>query len=274
MTLRLFPLVLFAATSLLTLKVFDMVFSGEALLSGTRVAYASDAKTDAKIGAKAAQGAESKLEQKKEETKAGQAAPAKKEGEKAPSLLEGSTERPKEKIILPKGEESSEAVLNERLGEKRRQLEERNKEIDLRENLVKAAEKRIDDRMMELKQAEVKSEEGAKGKDEQAGLKIKNLVQMYEIMKPKEAAAIFEKLDMNILIEVASRMNPRVTSQVIAKMSPDTAQKLTAEMARRSLSGQSQSMPFSSAANSAGKAQVHENPKELPRIDGQQPKPR
>jgi flagellar motility protein MotE (MotC chaperone) len=253
MKLRLIPLLLFAATSLLTLKAFDMVFSGEALLSGATSAQA---------------------EEKKQETKTAAAEPAKTaaevpKDEKPHSLLEGTgNDRPKEKITLPQGEESAEAALGERLGEKRRALEDRTKEMDLRENLLKTAEKKLDERMAELKKLEAQLDEQAKVKEEQAGLQIKSLVLMYETMKPKEAAAIFDKLDMNVMIEVASRMKPQVTSAVLAKMTIDTAQKLTTELARRSLAADT---PVQLSA-SGGKPQAFGNTKELPRIDNPPPK--
>ncbi len=250
MNLRLFPLLLFAITSLLTLKAFDMVFSGEALFHGTASAQAEDKP--------AVPAAAAKPEEKPSAEK-----PAAAEDEpKRRSLLDAvPVERPKEKISLPPGEGSAETLLNERLGEKRRSLEERDKELDLRESLLKMAEKKLEGRLGELKQTEAKLEEANKTKEEQSGLKIKNLVLMYETMKPKEAAAIFDKLDMAILIEVASRMNPRVTALVMAKMSPDAAQKLTAEMTRRSLAPPQEAMP------GANKPQTPENPKELQRID-------
>ncbi|MES2906505.1 MAG: hypothetical protein V4691_05700 [Pseudomonadota bacterium] len=241
MNLRLFPLVLFAATSLLTLKAFDMVFSGEALLSGPSQAYASSE-------AKPAEPA--KTEEKKEEKKA--------EG----SLLAPTSERPVEKINVPKGEESSKAAIESRIGDKRRDLDEKNKELDLRENLLKTAEKQLDDKMASLKQ----DEQGNTAEGEEGGvLKIKNLVIMYETMKTKSAAAIFNSLDMDVMIEVVSRMKPQVTAQIMAAMEPAAAQKLTVEMARRSLE------PLAAKAamgkNPRAKGKTAAGPKELPRID-------
>lgn len=262
MNLRLFPLLLFAATSLLTLKAFDMVFSGEALLSGASLALAEEKKSEKPaekpVVANTAKPAD---------------APPAAEEQKRRSLLEAPPpERPKENIVIPKGEESADTALGERLGEKRRTLDERAKELDLRESLLKAAEKKLDDRMAEVKQIEAKIDGQAKAKEEQVGLQIKNLVQMYETMKPKQAAAIFDKLDINVMIEVASRMKPQMTSQVLANMSTDAAQKLTSELARRSLQSD---MPVAlSAPGAAGiKPQTLGGSKELPRIDNPPQKP-
>ncbi len=56
---------------------------------------------------------------------------------------------------------------------------------------------------------------------------------MYENMKAKDAARIFDRLDMKILMDVASQMNPRRMSDVLAQMSPDAAERLTVELANR-----------------------------------------
>jgi flagellar motility protein MotE (MotC chaperone) len=52
-------------------------------------------------------------------------------------------------------------------------------------------------------------------------------------MKPRDAAKIFDRLDIGVLLEVASQINPRNMSEIMAQMSPDRAQQLTVEMANR-----------------------------------------
>ena len=56
---------------------------------------------------------------------------------------------------------------------------------------------------------------------------------MYENMKSKDAARIFERLDMRILVEVATKINPRKMSEILAQMAPESAERLTVELARR-----------------------------------------
>ncbi len=60
--------------------------------------------------------------------------------------------------------------------------------------------------------------------------KIKSLVKVYEAMKPLEAAKIFEKLDMPILLSVASNMKEAKLAMIIAKMDPSSAKDLTMEL--------------------------------------------
>jgi flagellar motility protein MotE (MotC chaperone) len=56
---------------------------------------------------------------------------------------------------------------------------------------------------------------------------------MYETMKPKDAARIFDRLDLKILVEVSTQMNPRKMSEVLAQMTPEAAERLTVELANR-----------------------------------------
>jgi flagellar motility protein MotE (MotC chaperone) len=50
---------------------------------------------------------------------------------------------------------------------------------------------------------------------------------MYENMKPKDAAAIFNELDMPVLLGVAKAMNPRKMAPILARMTPLKAKALT-----------------------------------------------
>ncbi len=104
----------------------------------------------------------------------------------------------------------TERALMLRLQERRETLDKRAQEMDIREGLLQAAEKRLEDRIKDLR----KAEEGAgevpelsnpvaaapgepaaaqrRGEPRQA---IRNLVTMYEAMRAKEAARVFESLD-------------------------------------------------------------------------------
>jgi flagellar motility protein MotE (MotC chaperone) len=56
---------------------------------------------------------------------------------------------------------------------------------------------------------------------------------MYENMKPRDAAKIFDRLEIGVLLEVASKIEPRKMADILAQMSPDSAQRLTVELASR-----------------------------------------
>jgi len=52
-------------------------------------------------------------------------------------------------------------------------------------------------------------------------------------MKPKDAARIFEELDMEVLLEVVERMKERKTAPILAQMNPQRAKTVTLELAQR-----------------------------------------
>jgi flagellar motility protein MotE (MotC chaperone) len=127
----------------------------------------------------------------------------------------------------------SERAILERLQARRQELEARAREIDIRENLLKSAEKRIEVRVEELKAVESRISAVTEQKKEVEDVRLKGLVTMYEGMKPKDAAKVFDRLEMGVLFEIASKIAPRKMSDILALMSPEAAERLTIEMARR-----------------------------------------
>ena len=127
----------------------------------------------------------------------------------------------------------AERAVLERLGERRTELEARAKELEMRESVVLAAEKRLEARLGQLKQLEARINDTVRAKDEQEATRIKNLVTMYENMKPKDAARVFDRLDLRILMEVSTQINPRRMSDILAQMSSEAAERLTVELATR-----------------------------------------
>lgn len=124
----------------------------------------------------------------------------------------------------------AERALLERLGERREEIEARMRELEMRERLLDTAEKKLDGRVGDLKQQEGKSD-GPKAAAAEEAKAIKNLVIMYEAMKPKDAARVFDRLGHDVLVPVVQQMNPRKMSEVLAAMAPDRAEKLTVALA-------------------------------------------
>lgn len=124
----------------------------------------------------------------------------------------------------------AEKALLERLGERREELEGRMRELEMRERLLDSAEKKLDGRVGDLKTLEEKVSPAAKASADEAKA-IKNLVIMYEAMKPKDAARVFDRLGLDVLVPVVQQMNPRKMSEVLAAMSPERAEKLTVALA-------------------------------------------
>jgi len=122
---------------------------------------------------------------------------------------------------------SSEAAINQRLSERRAALEQLEKELDMRATLLDAAEKRIDERSAELKALEEKIGKLVDDNKTAEQQQFVSLVAMYENMKPKDAATIFNELDLPVLLGVAKAMNPRKMAPILARMDPLKAKALT-----------------------------------------------
>ena len=133
-------------------------------------------------------------------------------------------------LTTAEGDDSA-VALSARLGERRAELDRRQADLDMRESLVAAAEKKLDDRTRELQDLEtqIKALVDQKQAAEDAGFKA--IVSMYENMKPKDAAKIFDTLDLGVLLKVARAMNPRKMSPILAAMSAQPAEQLTTAFA-------------------------------------------
>jgi flagellar motility protein MotE (MotC chaperone) len=126
-----------------------------------------------------------------------------------------------------------EADVLQKLVERRAALDEREKDVGLREKMLSAAEKQIDAKLSELKQLEQKLEALVTKRNELEESQLGSLVKTYESMKPEDAARIFNRLERGILVDVAHRMKPAKIGAVLAAMEPARAQDLTVLLARR-----------------------------------------
>jgi flagellar motility protein MotE (MotC chaperone) len=126
----------------------------------------------------------------------------------------------------------AERALLEQLRARRAELEAREQTIASRELVLAAAERRLGQRIEELTQLQQRLEamERSRGEREDAGWR--GLVRTYENMRPREAAAIFEELELPVVIQILDRMGERKMAPVIGAMRPEKARVLTAELAR------------------------------------------
>jgi flagellar motility protein MotE (MotC chaperone) len=159
----------------------------------------------------------------------------KEEGEKPPAAAPEPA-KPDGVVMHPEqnqGVSPSERAILERLQSRRQELEARAREIDIRESLLKAAEKRIESKVEEMKAVESRISTATVQKTEADGARFKGIITMYEAMKPKDAAKVFDRLEMPVLIEIATQIAPRKMSDILGLMQTEAAERLTVEMARR-----------------------------------------
>lgn len=120
------------------------------------------------------------------------------------------------------------------LSKRRQALESREERLMQREALLTAAEQEVDRKISEL--ATLRTEiEGLLGQQEKVQEeRLRSMVKVYESMKPQDAAAIFNTLDMDILLSVMSRMSERKSAPIFASLNPERAREVTTRMVEQS----------------------------------------
>ena len=155
-------------------------------------------------------------------------AEGKKEEDKAASKKEKKDDAENDPTLFTQ----SEIDLLQDLAERREKIEKTEQQIALKQGLLKAAETRIEKRVSELKQLELTIIGLIKDHDDQQEKKMNSLVKIYEAMKPKDAARIFEQLDIDTILLVAERMKERRLAPVMAQMNPEKAKDITIKLSK------------------------------------------
>ncbi|KRA45574.1 hypothetical protein ASD80_04370 [Devosia sp. Root635] len=134
-------------------------------------------------------------------------------------------------LVGADGVSVTEQQLLERLAARRTELQQYESDLALRASIVDAAEKRIAERASTLEALEAQISTLVDQRTEMETGQFAGIVAMYEAMRPKDAANIFNELDMEVLLRVAKTMSPRKMAPILAEMSPARAQELTVRMA-------------------------------------------
>ncbi|MFN7114567.1 MAG: MotE family protein [Alphaproteobacteria bacterium] len=147
---------------------------------------------------------------------------------RAASITEDPSLDPEQRIFS-----AAEIEVLQSLARRREEIERREQKLAAEEALLKAAEQEVDRKIAELNKlrGELESLLGQQQTMEED--RIASLVKIYENMKPKEAAAIFNTLDMDVLLAVISRMAERRSSPIIANMDTNKARLVTIRLAEQ-----------------------------------------
>jgi flagellar motility protein MotE (MotC chaperone) len=127
----------------------------------------------------------------------------------------------------------AEQEVLKQLAGRRDQLDKRGHELDTRESLIKVAEQRVDQKIQEMEKLRVQLQSMVNQVGGAQAAQTENLVKIYETMKPKEAARIFETLDMPVLLGVIQRMKPARTAPIMAEMAPEKAKEVTVALTKQ-----------------------------------------
>jgi flagellar motility protein MotE (MotC chaperone) len=131
------------------------------------------------------------------------------------------------------GLSQSEVEVLQALGTRRQALDQRATQIETQDDLMTAAERRLDERLAQLHQLET-TVNGLLGQLDQAQeQRLAALVDVYQRMRAKDAANVFNGLDDGVMVQVASRMRQANLAEVMGHMTPDRARRLTQMLADR-----------------------------------------
>ena len=121
----------------------------------------------------------------------------------------------------------SEIQILQELAERREALDLRSSEIDKKAVQLRVAEKEIDKRLKQMQEYEQKLKGLIQEYNEKEREKIASLVKVYASMKPKEAARIFETLDLDVTVSLLKEMKPSTSSAILAQITPSKAKAIT-----------------------------------------------
>jgi len=245
-SIRLIPATMLTAFLLLGLKMGEAVRDGrELLLTFTEEAHAQQSPTPTTTPATSATPASTQAAPTATATPAAAetaAQPAqsedsaKKEKEGEPKVNPPSTDLPTDDADEESAKRDFSQVeidLLQSLAKRRQELDDWAKQVQLKENMLVAVEGRIDEKANNLEKMKKEVEVLLAKYNEQEDTKIRSLVKIYESMKPKDAARIFEELDMPVLLMVVDRMSERKVGAVLADMSPTKAKDVTVQLAEQ-----------------------------------------
>ncbi len=125
----------------------------------------------------------------------------------------------------------NELDLLQNLTKRRQELEKREQELELKSKVLEATEKRIGDKVTEMKTLEAELGKVVAEYNAQQNNQLASLVKIYENMKPSDAAQIFGEMEMPILLDVIGRMSERKVAPILANMDPKKARDVTQELA-------------------------------------------
>ena len=130
------------------------------------------------------------------------------------------------------------------LRRRRADLELRETALGAREAVLSGAERRLFVRVDELTALQARLEALETGRRQHDEANWRGLVKLYEAMRPRDAAVIFNDLDRAVLLAVLDRMKEAKAAPVLAAMLPDRARQATTELAQmRTLAAKAPASP-------------------------------
>lgn len=149
------------------------------------------------------------------------------ESKPAEKGTEKEKEKDKDKVFDPLSLDEGRVKILLSLHEREKDLKKWEEMLVSRETMVKALEVQVQKKSEELADLKRIIESLAKSHNEKVDKNIKNMVDIYESMKPQSAAKFFNELPLEVLIDLIQAMNPKKTSAIMSQMDVEKVKSIT-----------------------------------------------
>lgn len=119
------------------------------------------------------------------------------------------------------------------LKEREEELKKREQALDEKEKALKSLEKELEAKLTRLEEIQKSIEEFNQQQEQMANDRIDALVKIYVTMKPKDAAALLEKLDDDLVCRIISRMATDQAAKIISSMEIKKAARITEKLSEK-----------------------------------------
>ena len=122
-------------------------------------------------------------------------------------------------------------ALLQDLRARRADLDRREHDLDLREAAMLAEKATLTAQLASLTKGREELQRLEAARQERSEASWAGLVKLYEAMKPADAAAIFDTLELHLAVQLFDRMNARKAAAIMGDMDPDRARVATQALA-------------------------------------------
>jgi len=126
-----------------------------------------------------------------------------------------------------------EVELLQNLVKRREELDRWEKNIEIKEAALDATEKRLDDKIAQIDSMKKEVSSLLAQYNDKEDAKIRSLVKIYENMQPKDAARIFDEVEMPILLLVIDKMSEKKIAPILSLMDSKKAKQITVQLAEQ-----------------------------------------
>ncbi|MDH4099264.1 MAG: hypothetical protein OEV28_01660 [Nitrospirota bacterium] len=136
-------------------------------------------------------------------------------------------------------EQQDRSPLAESLARKEAELKKREEALKVEEERIAQVKKGIADELAKLDAARKDIEKLLEDNRALLGIaddvrekNLKRLAKIFDSMPAEQLAPVVEKLDINLLLQVVSRMKPKQAAKVMAVLSPELSARISGKMGK------------------------------------------